>query len=63
MKKIEFIIARDGTVTENPLEGFDGVECESETANIEQALGKVTSRSSKRSEDQYRAPTVHQKRG
>ncbi len=61
MKKIEYVIDKQGNVTEHVLEGFSGTECESETASIEQALGYVTDR--KRKEDgegQYRAPTVYQ---
>ena len=62
MKKIIFTIKPDGTVTEE-LSGFTGNECETETAQIEQALGYVTDRKRTGGEDQYRGDTVRQRRG
>lgn len=58
MKRIEFIIKADGTVTEQPLEGFTGNECHEATQGVEQALGMV--KDSEPTDGAYRAPVVRQ---
>lgn len=48
MKEIKITINNDASLTVEPTKGFSGKECLAETKDLEEALGKLKSRTMKK---------------